>query len=146
MEQEKIDGPVNPPHPTNHIRDSRSIGELLGELTEETRLLLQQEIQLAKAEISEKVAQVERGAVSLSIGGALCYAGFLALLTAAFFGLAMVLDAWLSALIIGVVVFAIGSGFVAKGREDLKTTNLMKLPRTSKTLQEDKQWIKAQMK
>lgn len=146
MEQEKTNhGTIlSPPHP-EQVRDHRSIGDLLGELTQDTRLLLQQEIQLARAEISEKVGQIERGAVSLSIGAALCYAGLLAMLAAAIFGLSFVLEPWLASLIVGVVAVAIGSAFVAKGREDLKSTHL-KLSRTTETLQEDKQWLKAQMR
>lgn len=123
-------------------RDNRTIADLLSELTHETRQLVQQELQLAKAEIGEKVQQVERGAVSISVGAALCYAGLLALLAAAFFGLAIVVEAWLAALIVGVVTAIVGLGFVARGREYLKARNLA-LPRTTATLQEDKKWIKA---
>src|SRR5690348_14457070 len=118
-------------------RDTRSVADLFSELTHETRLLLQQEVHLAKVELQEKFQQVERGAVSLSIGAALCYAGLLALLASAIFGLALVVDLWLAALIVGVVVALIGLGFVASGRESLKAKNLS-LPRTTATLQEDK--------
>lgn len=123
-------------------RDTRSVADLLSELTQETRLLVQQELHLAKAELSKKVQQVERGAVSLTVGGLLAYAGFLALLASAIFGLAKVVDPWLAALIVGGVVMIIGIGFVAAGRESFKAKNLT-LPRTTATLQEDKQWIKA---
>lgn len=126
-------------------KDPRTIGDLLAELSQETALLVQQEIQLARAELSEKVSQVERGAVSLGVGAMICYAGFLALLAAAIFGLALVVDLWLAALIVGVVTALVGFAVLAKGREDLKAKN-MNLPRTRETLQEDKQWIKAQMR
>ena len=131
--------------PINETRDTRSIASLFGELTHEMRLLFQQEVQLARVEVGEKVSQVQRGATALGIGAAICYAGFLALLAAAFFGLALVVDAWLAALIVGVVSLIIGLSFVAKGREDLRSNN-MALNRTTETLQEDKKWIKAQMR
>lgn len=126
-------------------KDKRTILDLFGELTHETRQLVEQEVQLARAEISEKIGQVERGITSVGIGAAVCYAGFLMLLVAAFFGLNMVVEPWLAALIIGVVVAAVGLSIMAAGRENLKNRNLT-LPRTQETLREDKQWIKAQMR
>lgn len=124
------------------VKDNRTVADLFSELTQETRLLLQQEVQLAKTELSEKLQKVQHGAISVSIGGALCYAGFLALLAAAIFGLSRVVDPWLAALIVGVITVIVGLAFVASGRESLKAKNLS-LPRTSATLQEDKKWIKA---
>lgn len=126
-------------------KNNRSIGELLGELSQETRDLVTQEIRLAKTEMSEKVSQVEKGIVSLSVGGAILYAGVLALVAAAVFGLGYFIPLWLSALIVGVVVAIIGYFMVSAGKEDLKLKNL-KLTKTRQSLEEDKQWAKAQMR
>jgi hypothetical protein len=43
--------------------DSRSVGELLVEVSEKTTLLIREEIELAKAEVSEKVSKLIRGSV-----------------------------------------------------------------------------------
>jgi hypothetical protein len=43
--------------------EQRSVGELIVEVSEKTTLLVREEIELAKAEISEKVNQLVRGSV-----------------------------------------------------------------------------------
>jgi xanthine/uracil permease len=126
-------------------RTERSLGDLFSELTQETRTLVRQEVQLAKTELSEKVNQVQHGATSLAVGGLVAYAGLLFLLAAAVIGLAQVVEWWLAALVVGVIVTAIGLALVAKGRENLKAKNLT-LNRTTESLQEDKRWAKAQMR
>jgi hypothetical protein len=78
-------------------------------------------------------------------GGLIIYAGFLALLAAAILGLAHVLAAWLSALIVGVVALLVGAGVVFKGRRDLELRNLVP-DRTLRTLREDAEWAREQMR
>ena len=55
----------------------RSLASLFSDLWRETATLFRDEAELAKAEMSEKVSQVQTGAASLAIGGAVLYAGFL---------------------------------------------------------------------
>lgn len=125
-------------------REDRSLGELFSELTQETRTLLRQEVELAKAEVSEKVSQAEKGLVSLTVGGLVAYAGFLGLCAAAIIGLSLVVDLWIAALAVGIIVLAVGLILVNVGRAKLKRESLS-LSRTTRTLQEDKQWAKAQI-
>jgi uncharacterized membrane protein YqjE len=126
-------------------KDQRSIGDLLSELSSESRDLVTKEIQLAKVELNEKVSQVQRGLISLSIGGAVLYAGILSLVAAAVFGLGYFIPLWLSALIIGVVIAIIGYFMVSAGKEDLKPKNLS-MHETKSSLEEGRQWAKAQMR
>lgn len=130
-------------------QDDRSIGALVSELSQETTTLLQQEIALAKTEMSEKVSQVSTGLVSLAIGGLVLFAGILVLLDALVFGLGelMPLDLtpWLPALIVGVIVTVIGAILLQKGRSNLQTTNLMP-QRTAASLQRDTETIKEQVR
>ncbi len=57
-----------------------SIGGLIRNLTEDTKRLLRQEIELVKTELSEKISCFGRNAVALAIGGFIAYAGFIVLL------------------------------------------------------------------
>lgn len=57
-----------------------SIGGLIRSLTEDTKRLLRQEIELVKSELSEKVSYFGRNAVALAVGGFIAYAGFIVLL------------------------------------------------------------------
>ena len=130
-------------------QDDRSIGALVSELSQETTTLLQQEIALAKTEMSEKVSQVSTGLVSLAIGGLVLFAGILVLLDALVFGLGELmppdLTPWLPALIVGVIVTVIGAILLQKGRSNLQTTNLMP-QRTAASLQRDTETIKEQVR
>jgi uncharacterized membrane protein YqjE len=62
-----------PPQPP----DDRSVGELVFDVAEKSSALVREEIQLAKAEISEKVGQILRGSV---VGLAAGIFAFLALI------------------------------------------------------------------
>ena len=123
----------------------RSLTELFSDLVHETRTLVQQEIQLAKTEMSEKATRVGKDISSVMVGGAIAYAGFLALMLAAIIGLANFIPDWLSALIVGVVLAGVGLVIAQQARSDLKRESVTP-HRTVETLQEDKQWAKERMK
>lgn len=118
----------------------RSLIGLFSDLWRETSTLVREEAQLARAEISEKVTQVESAAVSLAVGGAILFAGVLVLLFAAVAGLAQVLPpdsaAWLSPLIVGMIVVVVGAIMLAKGRANLRASSL-KPTRTANSLSRD---------
>lgn len=125
-------------------RDSRPLTTLFGELAGETSSLIRKEMELAKAEMSEKVSQVTTGATSIAVGGAVAYAGLLFLLLAATYGLAEFLSPWLSALIVGAVVAVIGLVMLSSGRSKLKAANL-EPTRTIETIKDDGRWARAQV-
>jgi len=127
------------------VREERSLGDLFAELARETSTLIRQEIQLAKAEATESATSAGRAIALLLAGGAVVYAGFLALLAAIILGLWDAgLEAWQAALLVGVVVAAIGIFLVMRARDTLQTTVLV--PRkTVATLKEDQEWMKEQV-
>ena len=118
-------------------RDERSLGELFGDLSRETSTLVRQEVTLAKTELTQTATQVGKDVGVLALGGAIAYAGLLGLLAALVLGLiALGLPAWLSALIVGVVVAGAGYALVRRGLAALKAVSLA--PRqTMETLTED---------
>ena len=129
-------------------KEDRSFGSLFTELTQETTTLVQQEVALAKAEMSEKISQVGSGLATLIIGGFILFAGLLKLLDAVIFGIAELLPPdltpWLAALIVGVIVAIIGAVMLQKGRSNLKSTNLAP-QRTAESLRRDKEFVKEQV-
>jgi xanthine/uracil permease len=127
------------------VRDERSLGDLFSDLSRETTTLVRQEVQLAKAELTQSATEAARGIGMLVAGGAVAYAGLLFVLLAIVFGLIEAgWDAWLSALVVGVVVVAIGAILVLRARESLKPANLAPR-RTIETLKEDQEWAKEQI-
>jgi len=127
------------------LRDERSLGDLFSDLSRETTTLVRQEVQLAKAELTQSATEVARGIGMLLAGGAIAYAGLLFLLLAIVFGLIQAgWDAWLSALVVGLVVVAIGAILVLRARASLKPANLAPR-RTVETLKEDQEWAKEQI-
>ena len=127
------------------VRDERSLGDLFSDLSRETTTLVRKEVQLAKAELTQSATEAARGIGMLVAGGAVAYAGLLFLLLAIVFGLIEAgWDAWLSALVVGLVVVAIGAILVLRARESLKPANLAPR-RTIETLKEDQEWAKEQI-
>ena len=124
-------------------RDQRSLGELFSELTNEITTLVRQEMQLAKTEMTQKASSAGKDVGMIGAGGALAYAGLLALIAALIIGLGEFIPMWLSALIVGLVVVVIGYVLIRRGLNALK--NLDPTPRqTIETLKEDKEWVKEQ--
>jgi xanthine/uracil permease len=127
------------------IRDDTSLGDLFSELVRETSTLVRQEVQLAKVELSQSVAEIGRDVAALVVGGAIAYAGFLAILAAIIVGLGQAgLAWWLSALIVGVVVAVIGCVLISRARSALQGASLAPR-RTVETLKEDKEWVTEQI-
>ncbi|HKH44281.1 MAG TPA: phage holin family protein [Thermoanaerobaculia bacterium] len=134
------------------VREERSIGQLLKELRDETTTLLRQEVDLAKTEMSEKASRVGTNLGSLAVGGGVAFLGALALLAAVIYGLTSLLNQfmsvgvaiWLAPLIVGLVLAAIGYSLVKKALATLKQESLTPT-RTTQTLQENKEWLKARM-
>ncbi len=123
--------------------DDRSLGELFSELSQETSTLVRQEVQLAKTEMSQKASRVGKDVGFLAVGGAVAYAGLLAIIAGVIFLLGLAIPLWLSALLVGIVVAIVGYFLVKKGLDALKQEDLA--PReTINTLKEDKEWAKDQ--
>jgi hypothetical protein len=136
------DGPdVIEPRP----KTERSITTLLSDLASETILLIRQELALLKAELHEKFSRVGQGMTALGAGALIAYSGWLVLLAAAVLGLATVLPAWLAALIVALVVLAIGGALVFIGKSRFDADALM--PRRSlRSLREDEAWLRERLR
>lgn len=126
-------------------KDDRSLGDLFGDLTRETSFLVRQEIALAKTEITQKGSKIGKDVGFMALGGALAYAGLLAIIAAVIIILANVVPWWFAALLVGVVVTGIGYALIQKGLTAIKTENIAP-KRTIQTLKEDAEWAKEQIR
>jgi hypothetical protein len=131
------------------FKDDRSFGQLLADLSSETTTLVRREIELAKAEISEKVTQVGLAVAALAAGGLVLFAGFLVLLDAAVYGLGKVLEPYgwpaLAALIVAIATMVVGLIILMIGKSSLKSENLSPR-RTAESLRRDTQLLKEQVR
>ena len=126
--------------------DERSLGELFGDLAKETSELVRQEVQLARTEMTQKVSAVGKDAGMIAAGGLVAYAGLLALIATLIIALGQLgMPWWLSSLIVGVVVAAIGYFLIQKGINAIRHTN-MAPQQTIQTLKEDRRWASEQMR
>jgi hypothetical protein len=121
-------------------RDDRSLGELFADLTRELTTLVRQEAALAKTEMSQKAASVGKDVGFIAAGGAIAYAGLLAICASLILILGQVgLTWWASALLVGIVVGGIGGFLAWKGVQALKRVDLV--PRqTLEALTEERPW------
>ena len=123
-------------------RDDRSLGELFGDLTRSMSTLVRQEIDLARTEMTARAGRLSRGAAMVGVGGALLYAAFFGAMTALILGLVAIgLDPWVAALLVTIVVAAVGGLLVATGLEALKKADLVPR-RTIESVREDADWAK----
>jgi hypothetical protein len=104
-----------------HKTDDRSLGDLFADLSRETTTLVRQEINLASTEMTQKATRAGKDVGFLVAGGAVVYAGGLAILAAIILALGQAgVPWWLSALIVGVVVAGIGYVLIRRGLDNLK--------------------------
>ncbi|SDC28896.1 Putative Holin-X, holin superfamily III [Streptomyces prasinopilosus] len=103
-----------------HGRDEHSVGELVGQATEQVSRLVRQEVALAKVELAEKGRRAGRGGGMLGAAGAFAYAGLLATAFTVGAALSLVLPVWAAALIVTAVLFVVAAVLAALGRAELK--------------------------
>jgi hypothetical protein len=120
----------------------RPIGDLVKQLAGQTSTLVRQEIDLAKAEMSQKAGIAGQGAGLL--GGA-AVVGLLAagaLTACLILALSEVIPDWLAALIVAVVMGAIAAVLAIQGRNRIRTATPPVPEQTVETVKEDVEWAK----
>jgi uncharacterized membrane protein YqjE len=127
------------------LRD-RSLGELLKQLSEQTTRLVHQELELAKAELTQKGKQAGAGAGLFGGAGALGLAALGALTACFILALNAVMPAWLAALLVAVVYGIIAFVLVKQGQAKMKAAGPPVPEQTIETVKEDVEWAKTQMR
>lgn len=129
----------------NRPMDNRPLGDLFGDLASDMSNLVRQEVALAKLEVTQKAKYLGRNVGYLVVGGAVAYAGLLAVIAAIIMLLDNYMPAWGAALLVGVVVALIAWLMIGKAMAALQQADLT--PReTVETLKEDATWMKQQIK
>jgi hypothetical protein len=105
---------------TSSSQDERSLSELSRDLADQTSALAQKEIELAKAELALKGKRLGIGVGAFGAAGLVGLYALGALTAAAILALAIVLDAWLAALIVGVVYGAIAGVLALTGKQKVE--------------------------
>jgi uncharacterized membrane protein YqjE len=120
------------------------IGELLKRLSNETTTLVKMELDLAKAEMTQKGKEAGEGAGFLGGAGVV---GLLALGSLTAF-LILLLDGampnWLAALIVTVLWAAVAGALALSGKKKLQQATPAAPEQTIETLKEDAAWAKTQ--
>jgi hypothetical protein len=125
--------------------DDRSLKDLLVDLSNSIATLFRKEIQLVRAETSEKVTQVGVALGAIAGGAILALAALIVLLQALVIGIAEAgVPAGWASLIVGVIVAVIAYVLIHKGTSDLKASNLSP-SRTMDSLKRDAQVAKEQV-
>ena len=105
---------------TGGSQDERSLSELSRDLANQTSALAQKEIELAKAELALKGKRLGIGVGAFGAAGLVGLYALAALTAAAILALAIVLDAWLAALIVGAVYGAIAGVLALTGKQKVE--------------------------
>lgn len=121
--------------------DERSLSELVSEMTNEVRLLISKEVELAKVEIKEELSKATKAGAMFGAAGVAALLGVLLLSFAAAWGLAAVLPTGFAFLAVAVVYLAAAGVLAGKGKKSL--ADFSPVPqRTVETLKDDVQVAK----
>ena len=129
--------------PREEPRDDRSLGQIVGDISNDLSTLMRQEIDLAKTEFRQEASKAGKG-IGMLAGAAI--AGLLVLIFASW-ALTWLLDNWMPvelAALITALIWAVVTGVLASmGRKMLREAE-PQLPQTQQTLKEDAAWVRAQ--
>ncbi len=124
--------------------DSRSLRELLTDLSGDVRLLCTQTIGLAKAEVNAATSTIAVSLAGIAAGAAIAIAGLLVLVSAlVLIAIALGLPPWAAALLVGVLLTA-GGAFTAQLFVARLRTVQLDLRETRASIAETVEWLRAQ--
>jgi len=123
--------------------EEASLGELFSELSQQAGMLVREEVDLARTELTHSAKRAGKGAGFVAAGAVVGFAGLLSLIAACIILLALVVKLWISALVITGIVIAAALILVQLGLSELKRKDLAP-KHTMQTLKEDVEWAKAQ--
>jgi pilus assembly protein TadC len=120
---------------------SRSIADLIGQLTGDLAGLVRKESELIRAELTEKLSRAVKAIGDIAAGGLLLVAALLVLLQALVIALSKFMDPLWASLIVGVGVAAVGYVLVRMGMKAISPDGL-KPDRSARQLKKDADLVK----
>jgi putative superfamily III holin-X len=128
--------------PSGQRLSEDSIGELVQRLTEQTSVLVRQEVGLAQAELKEKGKRAGIGAGLFGGAGALGFYTLGALIATAILALSEAVDGWLAGLIVTVVLGAAAAVAALVGRQQVQKATPPVPEHARDSVQEDIRTVK----
>ena len=121
-----------------------TLGALVNQLTTQVPDLIRSEIRLAQAEVAEKGKRVGIGIGMFSGAGLMAFFGFGTLLATIILALSLVMDGWIAALIVTVVLFAVAGLLAAMGKSKVDEATPLAPEKAVAGVQEDIATVKGQ--
>ena len=100
--------------------DNRTVAQLVTDASEQVSRLVRDEMRLAAVELRRKGTRLGAGAGLMGIAGVLGFYGGAALVACAVLALALVLQPWLAALVVGVVVLLVAGVLALAGKKQVQ--------------------------
>lgn len=119
-----------------------STGELVTKLSELSAQLVRSELQLAQTEMQQKAKRAGVGAGLLGTSGVVALFGFGALVTTAILALDLALPAWLAALIVAVLLFAVAGVAALVGKKQVSEATPLKPEQAIDGVKQDVETVK----
>jgi len=124
----------------------QSVGDLVKQLSEQTATLVRQEMKLAQTELQEKGKKAGIGAGMFGASGLVAFFGAACLIAAAVLALATAVDAWLAAVIVGVVLLAAAGVAAMMGKKQIEEATPPAPERAMRSMKRDVDTVKARAK
>ena len=122
----------------------QTLGAIVHDLTTQIPELIRSEIRLAQAEMAEKGKRAGIGLGLFSGAGLLAFFGLATLVATAILALSLVLDAWLAALIVAVVLFVVAAVLGLGGKSKVQQATPPTPERAVEGVKEDIATVKGQ--
>jgi uncharacterized membrane protein YqjE len=127
---------------TSHSASEASTSELVSRLTQQSTELIRSELRLAQAEMTEKAKHAGVGAGLFGGAGLVALYGVGALIATVILALALLMPAWLSALIVTVVLFATAGVVALLGKKQVSQATPAAPKHTIESVKQDVDTIK----
>jgi uncharacterized membrane protein YqjE len=121
-----------------------TLGALVNQLTTQVPELIRSELRLAQAEVAEKGKRVGLGVGMFSGAGLLAFFGFGTLLATIILALALVMDGWLAALIVTLVLFVGAAVLALVGKKSVDAATPLAPEKAVEGVKEDIATVKGQ--
>ena len=134
------------PQQTNRpeLGSDPTLGALVHDVTQQMSTLVRDEIRLAQAEMTEKGKRAGIGVGLFGGAGLVALYGVAALLATVVLALALVMPAWLAALIVTVLLFAVAGVLAVQGRSNVSKATPAKPEEAIAGLKEDVATVKGE--
>ena len=137
---------MSAPQHTNQpeLGSDPTLGALVHDMTQQMSTLVRDEIRLAQAEMTQKGKKAGIGAGLFGGAGLVALYGVAALLATVVLALALVMPAWLAALIVTVVLFAVAGVLAMKGKSNVSQATPAKPEGAIEGLKQDVATVKGE--